>query len=110
MWGGQSWRQPPFQAAPPVKHTRNAREYKEMLNQPSLYEVIDWTACPLVEIDPEKVGGTPVVKGTRIIAQSIVDDYDLGSPIEEIHENFPTLSLDTIKSLIAFAQNHHPVR
>jgi uncharacterized protein (DUF433 family) len=74
-----------------------------MPNQPSLFEALDWTGCPLVEIDPEKVGGTPVVKGTRIPAQGIVDDYDLGSSIEEIHENFPTLSLDTIKSLIAFA-------
>ena len=80
-----------------------------MLNQPSLFEVLDWISCPLVEIDPEKVGGTPVVKGTRIPAQGIVDDYDLGSPIEEIQENFPTLSLDTIKSLIAFAQNYHPI-
>ena len=31
-------------------------------------------------------------------AQAIVDDYDLGSPIEEIHENFPLLPVDTIKS------------
>jgi uncharacterized protein (DUF433 family) len=32
---------------------------------------VDWKACPIVEIDPDKVAGNPVVKGTRIPAQGI---------------------------------------
>jgi uncharacterized protein (DUF433 family) len=68
-----------------------------------LFDELDWTDCPLVEIDPEKLGETPVIKGTCIPAQGIVDDYDLGSPMQEIHENFPTLSMELIKNLIAFA-------
>jgi uncharacterized protein (DUF433 family) len=42
--------------------------------------------------------------GTRIFPETIVGDYDLGSPVEEIQENYPTLSLDTIKGLIEFAR------
>ncbi len=68
-----------------------------------------WSGCDLIEMDAEKVAGTPVVKGTRIPAQAIVDDYDLGSPIEEIHENFPSLPVDMIKKLIAFADRRQPV-
>jgi Protein of unknown function (DUF433) len=50
---------------------------------------MDWTACNLVERVPDKVGGKPVVKGTRILADTIVEDHELGAPVEEIHESFP---------------------
>jgi uncharacterized protein (DUF433 family) len=80
-----------------------------MMDQQTMSAAVDWKACPIVEIDPDKVAGNPVVKGTRIPAQGIVDDYDLGSPIEEIHENFPSLSVDTIEKLIAFAHSHQPI-
>jgi uncharacterized protein (DUF433 family) len=33
----------------------------------------------------------------------IVNSYDLGDSIEEIHEGFPTLSVAQIKRLIQFA-------
>ena len=67
---------------------------------------MDWTDCNLVEVDPEKLGGTPVVRGTRVAADTIVQDYELGSPIDEIHENFPSVPVSTIRQLIAFVQVH----
>jgi uncharacterized protein (DUF433 family) len=70
---------------------------------------MDWMDCDLIEQVPGKVGGRPVIKGTRIEPDGIVIDYELGSPIEEIHENFPTLSMDTITRLIAFAHAVQPV-
>jgi uncharacterized protein (DUF433 family) len=68
--------------------------------------IVDWTDCGLVERIEGKVSGRPVVRGTRILADTIVTDYELGSPIEEIQENYPTLSRDTIKLLISFAAAH----
>ena len=47
---------------------------------------IDWTECELVERRPGKVSGRPLVRGTRILADTIVQDAELGSPLEEIHE------------------------
>jgi uncharacterized protein (DUF433 family) len=38
-----------------------------------------------------------------------VQDFDLGAPVDEIHENFPTLSVSTIRALIGFARKHQPV-
>jgi len=67
---------------------------------------IDWTGCELVEQIPGKVSGRPVVRGTRIIADTIVQDAELGSPLREIHENYPDLSLTTIQDLISFAHGH----
>ena len=67
---------------------------------------MDWTGCVLVERVPGKVSGRPIVRGTRIMPEAIVGDFELGSPIEEIHENFPSLSIESIQELIRFAQQH----
>lgn len=67
---------------------------------------IDWTDCELVERVPGKVSGRPIVRGTRILAATIVQDAELGSPLEEIHENFPDLPIGDIQRLIAFAHTH----
>jgi uncharacterized protein (DUF433 family) len=67
---------------------------------------MDWTGCDLVERVPGKVSGQPVVKGTRILADQIVEDAELGSPVEEIAENYPSLPIETIKKLLAFAHSH----
>lgn len=66
---------------------------------------IDWTGCELVERVPGKVSGRPVVRGTRILADTIVEDAELGSPLEEIHENYPDLPRNVIERLIAFAHS-----
>lgn len=67
---------------------------------------MDWEGCDLVEVVPGKVSGRPIVRGTRILADTIVADYELGSPIEEIRENYPVLSQETIQRLLTFADSH----
>jgi uncharacterized protein (DUF433 family) len=67
---------------------------------------VDWTGCNLVERVPGKVSGRPIVRGTRILADTIVQDFELGSPLEEIQENYPDLPFATIQQLIAFAAAH----
>jgi uncharacterized protein (DUF433 family) len=66
---------------------------------------MDWTGCDLVERVPGKVAGKPVVKGTRILADTIIEDAAMGAPVEEIHESFPSLPVDTIRNLLAFAHS-----
>jgi uncharacterized protein (DUF433 family) len=64
---------------------------------------IDWTQCELIESIPGKVSGRPVVRGTRILPDAIVDSFDLGETIDELREGFPSLSVSQIKRLIDFA-------
>ena len=66
---------------------------------------IDWSGCELVECVPGKVSGRPIVRGTRILADTIVQDAELGSPLDEIRENYPDLSVSGIQRLIAFAES-----
>jgi uncharacterized protein (DUF433 family) len=64
---------------------------------------IDWTGCELVERVPGKVSGRPIVRGTRILADTIVEGAELGSSLDQIHENYPDLPFATIQGLILFA-------
>ena len=66
---------------------------------------IDWTGCELVESIRDKASGRPVIRGTRIFADTIVQDAELGSSLEEIQENYPDLELTTIQRLISFCSN-----
>jgi uncharacterized protein (DUF433 family) len=67
---------------------------------------IDWTACELIERVPGKVSGRPIVRGTRIMPDGIVNSYDMGESIEDIREDWPSLSVAQITRLIEFAHEH----
>jgi len=64
---------------------------------------MDWSECDLVEVIPGKVSGAPLVKGTRVPADAIVGNYDAGSPVEEIAENYPSLSMEQVRALLLYA-------
>jgi uncharacterized protein (DUF433 family) len=67
--------------------------------------VMDWTGCELVERIPGKVSGQPIVRGTRILADTILGYSDRAASIDEIREDYPGLTADIIRSLIAFAHS-----
>ena len=69
-----------------------------------LDEEIDWTECELVEQVPGKVSGQPIVRGTRILPGPVVRSFVRGETVEQIREDWPSLSVDQINGLIAFAQ------
>ncbi len=63
---------------------------------------MDWSNCDMVEINPRKVSGAPILKGTRVQADAIVENYEGGSDVEEIAENFD-IPESTIRELLAYA-------
>jgi uncharacterized protein (DUF433 family) len=65
--------------------------------------VTDWTDCPLIEINPRKLSGTPVLKGTRMPADAILENYADGLPAEEIAEVFE-LPADSVRALLSYAE------
>ena len=69
--------------------------------------IISWTDCPLVEINPRKLSGTPVLKGTRMPADAILENYADGLPAEEIAEVFE-LPVDSVRALLAYAAEQSP--
>lgn len=63
---------------------------------------IDWRDCNLVESIADRLGGVPVLKGTRMPADSIVENYDYGMSPGEIAETFE-LDVAQVISILEFA-------
>ena len=64
---------------------------------------VDWTDCDIIEQIPVKVSGGPVVRGTRILPDAIVNSFDMGESLQDLRQGFPSLSDTEIVSLINFA-------
>ena len=63
--------------------------------------VIDWAACPLLESDPDKMGGEWVFRGTRIPYSLVLDEMSTSS-VDEIVEIYPTLKREQVLDFLAF--------
>ena len=68
-------------------------------------QAIDWTGCALVEVVPGKVSGAPILKGTRLPAQTIVDNHDYGMTPAEIVEQFGVTE-DQVLQVLKYARSH----
>ena len=72
---------------------------------------IDWSQCSLVEIDPQVHSGAPVLRGTRMPVNAIVDNFEYGMSVAEISEQFE-VSAESIEAILKYAKSHrlaHPV-
>ena len=67
---------------------------------------LDWSRCPLVEVDPLRVGGRPVLKGTRMPVEDIIANYEYGVSVSEISEQFQ-ISAETITELLSYVERRH---
>lgn len=67
---------------------------------------LDWSNCPLVEIDPSRVSGRPVLKGTRMPVEDVIANYEYGVSISEISTQFQ-IPATTIKELLSYVERRH---
>ena len=68
-------------------------------------EKIDWSECPLVEVKPGVQSGAPVLLGTRMPADAIVDNFDYGVSVDEIVEQFE-VPPDRVEAILTYAKSH----
>jgi uncharacterized protein (DUF433 family) len=72
---------------------------------PTMEKALDWSGCPLVEVVPGKVSGAPILKGTRLPAQTIIDNYDYGMTPAEIVEQFGVPE-DQVLQILKYARSY----
>jgi uncharacterized protein (DUF433 family) len=73
-------------------------------------ETIDWSECPLVEVKPGVQSGAPVLRGTRMPVNAIVDNFDYGVRAAEIAEQFE-IPPERVEAILTYAKSHcvaHP--
>lgn len=56
-----------------------------------------------ISISPDICNGRPVITGTRITAQTILEFLGAGDTIEEILEEYPSLTIEDIYACIQYA-------
>ncbi len=64
---------------------------------------IDWSECPIVQHDPQKLHGAPNVNGLRITPEAIVDNFEAGLTVSEIHDQFPGVPARDIRTVLNYA-------
>jgi uncharacterized protein (DUF433 family) len=68
--------------------------------------MIDWSQSPDVERVPGRVSGQWVVKGTRILAQGVIDNAADFTPEEIASEIYEGLGADRAQRIIEYARRH----
>ena len=53
--------------------------------------------------DPQVCGGEPVVRGTRVTLKTVLASLAEGADVDDILADFPTLSVEDLRAVIAFA-------
>jgi uncharacterized protein (DUF433 family) len=71
----------------------------------AVHDKVDWSECPLVEVKPGVLNGVPVLRGTRMPVDAIIDNFDYGVSVAEIAEQFE-LPPDRIEAILAYSQSH----
>jgi len=67
-----------------------------------------------ITVDPDICNGKPIIAGTRISVQTVMEFLAAGDSIEEILEEYPSLSREDIYACLQFATklmaNHYEIR
>jgi len=64
----------------------------------------------LIVSDPAVCGGKPVIKGTRVPVQYILELSESGYSIESIHEQYPTVPKELIKKVLKHLNEHRMIK
>jgi len=61
----------------------------------------------IIEVDLEILGGKPVIKGTRVPVDLVLELVELGYSIDRIIEEYPHLSKDVVIEVLKLAKRMH---
>ncbi len=57
-----------------------------------------------IEIDPDKLGGTPVFAGTRVPIKNLFDYLEGGETLEDFLEGFPPVTREQAIAVLELAE------
>jgi len=65
--------------------------------------MIDWSTCPVVERDRERVSGAWVFRGTRVPIAALFENLEDGTQVSQFVEWFPGVTLDQVRAVLEHA-------
>lgn len=67
------------------------------------YLMIDWSSCPDVERDPDRLSGAWVFKGTRVPVSALFENLEEDASLHEFVEWFPGVTLVQARHVLEHA-------
>ena len=64
--------------------------------------MLDWSTCPAVERDPEKVSGSWVFRGTRVPVVALFENLEGGASIEDFLSWFPGVTRAQVEAVLDY--------
>jgi uncharacterized protein (DUF433 family) len=61
-------------------------------------------ATDFVEVNPKKMSGTPVFRGTRVPIQNLFDCLEDGETLEQFLEQFPTVTREQVSGVLELSK------
>ena len=62
--------------------------------------MIDWSSCPAVERDPQRVSGAWVFRGTRVPVAALFENLEDGAQLSDFVAWFPGVSLQQARDVL----------
>jgi len=64
----------------------------------------------LIVSDPDVCGGKPVVRGARVPVQYILELWDMGYSVEQIHEEYQSVPKELIEKVIKVLEANRVIK
>jgi uncharacterized protein (DUF433 family) len=58
----------------------------------------------LIEVNPQKMSGTPVFRGTRVPIQNLFDCLEEGETIDQFLDQFPTVTREQVNGVLELSK------
>jgi uncharacterized protein (DUF433 family) len=65
--------------------------------------MIDWSSCPSVESDPDRVGGAWTFCGTRVPVAALFENLEDGASINDFIGWFQGVTLEQVRTVLQHA-------
>lgn len=65
--------------------------------------MLDWSSCPAVERDPQRVSGAWVFRGTRVPVSALFENLEDGVQIAQFVEWFPGVTIEQVRVVLDHA-------
>ena len=62
--------------------------------------MIDWSSCPAVERDPDRVSGAWVFRGTRVPVSALFQNLEDGGQLADFVQWFPGVTLEQARLVL----------
>jgi uncharacterized protein (DUF433 family) len=65
--------------------------------------MLDWSSCPAVERDPDRVSGAWVFRGTRVPVKAVFENLEGGARFDDFLSWFPGVSREMAEAVLEHA-------